>query len=126
MDRNALGIVSTLKVNALRAAIGAYEKGSIPFAKIQDTANELLKHGLDRSMVTMRDYITGSDTRTSVKDYLKNYRKNYRNRSVTGYETMESDKTTNLEDFSANSLYDMERQAAEKNLLNMRQEDLVD
>ncbi len=117
-----MGIVSTLKVNALRAAIGAYEKGSIPFAKIQDTANELLKHGLDMSTVTIDGDSTGSVTRTSVKDYLKNYR----NRAVTGYETMESDKTTNLEDFSANSLYDMERQAAEKNLLNMSQEDLVD
>jgi hypothetical protein len=33
-EKQALAILSTLKCNSVQAALGAYEKGQIPFSKI--------------------------------------------------------------------------------------------
>ena len=112
-EKQALAILSTLKCNSVQAALGAYEKGQIPFSKIQSHANQLLTQQLLRSSVKIGDQII------SVAQYLKGDI----HQRIDGYGNMEAgSETMDFEDFKTNTFFDMQRQIDRNTTLTDPQE----
>ena len=116
-EKQALAILSTLKCNSVQAALGAYEKGQIPFSKIQSSANQLLTQQLLRSSVKI------GDQTISVAQYLKGDI----HQRIDGYGNMEAgSKTMDFGDFKNNTFFDMQRETDRNTTLTDQQEKMAD
>lgn len=130
--RESLRLLSTLKVNCVQAALGAYERGQIPFSKIQETANKLLQQQLVRSTVNINEnnkipigeYLTNHYAETtSIKGLYSNKTKG----SLFSENVVNlTDGSDSISEFESTSFDDINDQLNSSTTLNDYQERLVE